>query len=308
MTRDEPMEPIHVTYAVDREFALPLRVALTSTAWAHPAGTVTTAVVHNGLDPAIITELGGEVAGRMHVDFVQVDQRQVAGAHHSTFLTPASLYRILLPEVLSCRRTIYLDADTVTRTSLLPLWRMSLDGKSTGAVREAQAPWAAGPMGTDWRDLGMSPDTAYFNSGVLLIDLDAWRREGIGPAALDVLRRTRPRWGDQCALNAVLGGRWLELPRRWNLQTADAAGRGIAWALWRGDVEAALADPAVVHYSERIKPWHAAPQAHPLAPLWFDQLERTALSGWAPEPPRKAFVRRAARRVQRAMRVLTGAE
>src|SRR5262249_37676478 len=76
-------------------------------------------------------------------------------------------------------------------------------------------------------------------------------------------------------------GRWIELPRRWNLQTADAAERGIAWAFWREDVERAIADPAMLHYTEVDKPWNAGTR-HPYAARWYEALDLTAWSGWRP--------------------------
>jgi lipopolysaccharide biosynthesis glycosyltransferase len=228
----------------------------------------------------------------------------VSGAHYPSFLSRASLYRLLLPDLLSTRaRTIYLDADTVVLSSLQSLWDTELDGHILAAVREASAPWAAGPSGTNWRELGLAPDSPYFNSGLLVLPLDLWRQERLGDKAIEFLRTFRPRWGDQCALNAVAAGRWLEVPRRWNLQTADVEGRGLAWALWREAVEEAVADPAVVHFTERAKPWTPG-ASHPRADLWFQVLDQTSWAGWRP-PPRKPMRDRArggARRLLRSTR------
>ncbi len=289
-------DQMHVALAVDAGFAMPLAATLASVAAAHPPGAVRATVVHDGLAADEIDRAEAGLAGKLAVRWLRVDPDAVAGAHFSDFLTRASLFRMLLPRVLPDeQRVIYLDSDIVVADSLLPLWEQELGGTPVGAVRDAGAPFPVGPLGTDWRGLGLEPSTPYLNTGVLLIDLDAWRRDDLGERTIDLLRGARPVWGDQDGLNAVLGGRWLELPRRWNLQSPDARGVGLAWALWREDVEEALADPAVVHFTERDKPWMYGCE-HPLAEVWFEALDRTAWSGWRPRRPRDLH-RRLARRV-----------
>jgi lipopolysaccharide biosynthesis glycosyltransferase len=41
------------------------------------------------------------------------------------------------------------------------------------------------------RALGLEPETAYFNAGVMVVDLDAWRREQVEEHALDSIATRR---------------------------------------------------------------------------------------------------------------------
>jgi lipopolysaccharide biosynthesis glycosyltransferase len=273
-------EPIHVSMAINQGYELPLTVALTSLAAAHLPGECAVSILHSGLASRVRRRIEGGAGDRLAIEWIPVDERILVGAHAPAFLTTASLYRLLLPRLLEGRdRTIYLDADLVVLESLEDLWHVDLGGHTLAAVRDAAAPWAAGPAGTNWRDIGIPPDSPYFNSGVLLLPLDLWRREHLAETALELLRRVKTPWGDQCAINSVAEGRWLELPRRWNLQTADVDGRGLAWALWRESVEEALANPAIIHFNERAKPWSpGAP--HPLAEIWFHFHDRSGHTGW----------------------------
>ncbi len=61
-------------------------------------------------------------------------------------------------------------------------------------------------------------DHAYFNAGVMLIDLDAWRACGIERELLELLSRDpkRFRWWDQTAMNFLLRGRVEIVQPRWN--------------------------------------------------------------------------------------------
>jgi lipopolysaccharide biosynthesis glycosyltransferase len=273
-----------VVMCVDRSFVLPLAVALTSLDHSSRGDHVTAHVIHSGISPETRVRVSSGLSSTQ-VNWHAVDDKAVKGAHHSVFLSPASLYRLLLGDLLphDVRRVVYLDADTVTVQPLRQLFDVDLGSSVLGAVRDAASPWAAGPLGPPWKVLGMSPDSPYFNSGVLAIDLARWRDEQIGLRCLQVLRAAQPRWGDQDALNVALEGKWSEVTRRWNLQTSDALGQGIAWALWRRDVESALEDPAVIHYTDRDKPWNHGSQ-HPLASHWYEALDRTTWSGWRPAP------------------------
>jgi lipopolysaccharide biosynthesis glycosyltransferase len=303
MASDSSKATIEVAFASDAEFAMQLGVALTSLARAHGPGEVAATVLHDGMPAADVARIERCVAGRIELRWREIDAEELRGAHHMPTLSHATLFRLLLPALMpdELRRVIYLDSDVVVARSLRPLWEADLGDQLVGAVRDAGAPFPAGPYGTDWQGLGLSPSTPFFNAGMLLIPLDRWREEEIGAQALAVLRRSQPRWGDQDALNVALQGRWTELGREWNLQTPDVVGNGLAWALWTDAVEAANADPAVVHYTERDKPWHAD-TAHPLAWRWSEVLAETEWAGWRPR--RTSLPRRAASRAKRAGRLL----
>lgn len=296
--------PVQVAVAADAEFLVPLAVMLRSLELAHRHGEVAVTVLHDGLCDTQRARVERGLSG-LDVTWLQVRLEDLDGAHFPPLLSRATLFRLLLPEVLPAEmeRVIYLDADTLITGSLVDLWQTELAGHQLAAVRDAGSPFAAGPYGTDWRALGLEPGDPYFNAGVLLIALDRWRSAQSSQRALELLRETKPRWGDQDALNTVLRGAWKELPRRWNLQTLDAAGGGLAWALWRDDVEAALADAAVVHYTDRVKPWHHASQ-HPLAGRWFDVLAGTAWGDWQSVSKSRPMYRRIGSRTKLAWRVL----
>lgn len=164
-------------------------------------------------------------------------------------------YRILLPELLTAEsRVLYLDADTIIRRSLMPLWQMPLDGKVLGAICNP----LYGFMNTRFMaGLGVTTPAEYFNSGVLLIDLDRWRAEGISQQMFRFIkeRGSQQSWPDQNALNCVLAGRWQRLSPAWNLQNVyyDLPLKRIPYP--PEVVRDARANPAIVHYSAPYKPW-----------------------------------------------------
>lgn len=277
--------PVHMVTCVDKNFAMPLAVVLASLDGVS-AGDVVVHIIQPGMSAELRSRICTPIAN-LDVRWYTVDESVVADSAPASFLPPASLYRLLMGEVLpdDVHRVIYFDADTLVCKPPTELWAEDLGGALIGAVRDAASPWAAGPLGTDWRLLGMSPDSPYFNAGMMLIDLAAWRSAQVGAECLRTLSAHRLRWGDQDALNRALEGRWLELPRRWNVQSVDADGSGVSWGLWPDDVTGATADPHIVHFTGRIKPWTSEEPGFGRAE-WYAALDRTAWRGWRPTPAR----------------------
>ena len=297
-------EVIHITLALaDRAYKRQLAVTVSSIASAHEPGRCSVACCTRILPAVIGISITASVADRVELTWIGVGQDDLRGMHYPAWLTSATLVRLRIPDLLpEVDRTIYLDSDIVVVRPLTELWKTDLGLNLLGAVRDSSFPWAAGPLGTHWRDLGLEPDTPYFNAGVLLIPLSRWRDEGVASAAVELVRTKKLAYGDQDALNAAVKGQWLELSRCWNVQTWDWSGRGTVWAIMRSEVESALADPAIVHYTSPGRPWWPG-SPHPKADLWFEHLDRTPWPGWRP-PPRRPVWREAASRVKRAGRML----
>lgn len=181
--------------------------------------------------------------------------------------TQAMWFRLQLPELVEADRVIYLDVDTLPLTGLEELFTTDLGDARLGAVTNVVL---AGHV-AHVRGLGLD-DGEYFNSGVLLLDLAALRREG----AMDEVRAAarsragRPGWPDQDALNLVLGPHRLALHPRWNAMNALWAFPERAdEALGRRAADEARADPAIRHFEGPggNKPW-ARGSGSPHADVW----------------------------------------
>ena len=96
----------------------------------------------------------------------------------------SAMARLFAPEVLpaSVDRALYLDCDTIVRGGIRGLYQTDLKGNLAGMVME---PTVYEKMR---ESIGLKRDDPYFNSGVILMDLEAWRREGVLKALLDFYR------------------------------------------------------------------------------------------------------------------------
>jgi lipopolysaccharide biosynthesis glycosyltransferase len=209
------------------------------------------------VDPRVLSRLGEmveEQGGAMRTHTFHEGRLRGLPTHLQGKQGWVTWARVLLPDVLSdLERVVYLDADTLVTDSLEPLWSHELT-HPVGAVANVLDP------SMDDRDaLGLRG--AYFNAGVLLIDLERWRSEGVVKELVD-FGREHPelvRWSDQDALNSVFDARWDALHPRWNVMnsffTWPNAGRLVHGP---GRLAEALASPAIVHFEgpEFVKPWH----------------------------------------------------
>lgn len=281
---------ITIALAADAGFAMQLAVVLTSLV-AQAEAPVEVYILHDGFDDKLRRRVA---AGAMDlkVTWVPVKMGGLHDVEMPSYLGTAALLRLLLPSLLpgSVERVLYLDADVLVRKELDELWATDLGGRSSGAVRDAVIPWAGSPRSLPWRELNMSPKAPYFNSGVLLMDLAAWRERDVAGRAFAALRRQPMLYGDQCGLNAVGPDDILQMDPRWNLQVGHLEpDRSSAWLVERREVlAAALADPAIVHFNTGPlgRPWRSG-CAHPWRREWLEVLDRTSWAGWRPSLKRE---------------------
>ena len=147
------------------------------------------------------------------------------------------------------RRVLYLDVDVVVTGSIAALWRTDLEGALLGAV---DIPGSR--RGVD--NLGMLPDDGYFNSGVLVFDLEQWRETDALATMLDYVRANheRLRDPDQDALNACFSGRRKRLDYIWNVIRPFYREPPVL-PLPREELSRIVRDARIIHFNGAVKPW-----------------------------------------------------
>ena len=140
----------------------------------------------------------------------------------------------------------------------------------------------------NWKELGLDPSEPYFNSGVMVMNLDRWRAEHIENKLLTCLEdneRFVICW-DQYALNVVFSGSWGKLPAQWNQGSHVYSYPEASHSPIPSEEFIRMRDtPAIVHFTTQIKPWHYGSN-HPLTETYFDALDQTEFRGWRPHRPR----------------------
>jgi len=194
-------------------------------------------------------------------------------SHHP----PTTYSRVLIPELLPrhVQRAVYLDADVLVRRDLSPLFRIALGEAPVAAVRD----YGFGTSQQRWPSGTGQEERAYFNCGVLVMDLPRWRSTGLGDRVLEYAAGASESllYADQDALNAVVDT-WHELDYRWNFQqillSVENMRRSDFADRLRRQRNDLYRNAAVLHFSGRSKPWYHGRRT-PGTLLWVRGLMRT---------------------------------
>jgi lipopolysaccharide biosynthesis glycosyltransferase len=266
-------EPIVVACGADARYACPLAVLLRSVTARLPGSR---RVEFHVIDGGLGTELRAKVAAsvdrtRAVIHWWTPRRAGFYGLPLWGRMTIATYDKLevpaLLPEGLS--KVLWLDADVMALASVADLWDRELGGNLALAVPDALVPRVGSPFGVAaHRELGLDPMTPYFNAGVMLMNLEGWRREDVARRALEYLRGRAAQvfFWDQEALNAVLAGCCGMLEPRWN---------------WSPSLGRAESSPALVHFTGNLKPWVCASRT-PWHARYYEELDGTAWRGWRP--------------------------
>ena len=194
----------------------------------------------------------------------------------------ATYYRLLVPQALEVERFLYVDADTLCDVDVAPLRAFDLGDAPLAWVPEAPLSGAVDRHVAG--QLGNRHDEFYFNAGVMLVNVPAWRSQRVTEDAMRYLAGNPARFWDQSALNFILHRRARSLDSRYNC----IANLRPHWSVLRrpyGRIG------RLVHFLDYPKPWDFLGEiVHPQHALWRSVLARTALRdfrSWQPTPARR---------------------
>jgi lipopolysaccharide biosynthesis glycosyltransferase len=268
---------IHVACAADETYAPHCAAMLHSLISHQRASDVHVHFLHQPTMAASVLERLRSMVTALGVviRFHPIADQAVEGLPEMGRISRVMWYRVFLPELLpELDRILYLDCDTIVMDDLRPLWETDLDGCLLGAVRNVFERGAAGRAGS----LGLAGPEQYFNSGVLLLNLDAWRKEDCSRRLLDYAR-TNARslvWPDQDALNVMMERRWYSLHPRWNSQNSLFYFAHAREVFGDQPVREATRQPGILHFEggELAKPWHYLCK-HPFRQEYYRHLAAT---------------------------------
>lgn len=218
------------------------------------------------------------------IDFCIVDSNVIkhfpmpsgAGDHISI----ATYYRLMMEFLIppSIDRVLYMDCDIIVRSSLLTLFEENLNGYALGAVYQ---PIRENSY-LDFKRLGIESKSAYFNAGVLLVNLDYWRKHNVTMRLLDFIkmRSYSIKQHDQDVLNAVLYNEVKPLSNNWNWLSVFYLFKGLKFPSCV-DYSKPIADPAVIHFVSVPKPWEYGCD-NPYKKDYYKYIKLTVFRDWRP--------------------------
>ena len=253
---------MNVVLCADRRYSMPCGVCLTSMFENNKDVELNAYILTNDLDIVDIEkfhDLGRRYSQKVFV--VQVEDVYFEGLKTSERFSKAIYYRFLIPKILSKEScALYLDCDIIVNGSLKQLEAVQLESFACAVVRDQ--------MSNDKRILKrLEIDTPYFNSGVLLMNLDYWRQNEISTKLVNFIHDNSDSciFPDQDALNYLLSGEVVYLPLTYNFQelfylhTDNLKGDKNLW----DEIEKTKESPVIIHYTNSVKPWYME-CTHPL--------------------------------------------
>ncbi|BAY23462.1 glycosyl transferase family 8 [Calothrix sp. NIES-2100] len=296
------IQPIFVVCAADNNYAMPLTVTVRSAlANIKSHRQICLFILDGGISQAnkhkIIQSLATE---KVDITWIKIDNTLFENLVLTRHLTVSSYYRLMITQVISqdLDKVIYLDTDMVVVGDLEELWNIDIGDNYALAVQDDVELYISMSDGLrNYQELGICPDEKYFNSGLLVINLEKWRNENIGNKVIEYIRQNREFVrNDQDGLNAVLAGKWRELHPRWNQMPKIYDYSSWKESPFPEDIyNQVLHQPYIIHFTNSPKPWYAGLRVeckHPQKDLFFDYLDMTAWSGW-----RDTFWRRLGRKL-----------
>lgn len=277
------MNQIFIATSADDNFALPATVMMRSVL-DNLGGTpsVEFLVLDCGISAVNRWKMRRSLpAAWARVHFIAVEAEKLSAFRVDGHVSSAAYARLMAGELLSARieRVLYLDGDLVALTDLAPLWQIDLHGHPLAAVQDP----VAGLVGQSaqmmhWQGWDVPCGTKVFNSGLMVLDLQRWRNEGLFERAIQVAREhpDRMRWWDQCALNYVVKGDFEVLNPTWNVLPHLYYAPNSAEVIYdKETIEQCLEQPKVLHFSGGRRPWKG-PGRHWREAEFYRYLYRTA--------------------------------
>ena len=245
-------EPVNLLVTIDNRYVEPLLVMLDSYAAQHEGVDTRLFIAHSSLTAESLTRIRTAVdAVGIQFHDIRIEERWFKDTPVLERLPEESFYRLMafhyLPEEV--HRCLYLDPDIIIRKPLLPLYSLDFEGCYIAAAGHL--------FGLrnqfNLRRLGIRKNARYLNSGIMLMDLDAIRRDFTLESILNCLSENIQKLllGDQDLINIIFGSRTKLIDERiYNLDER-------AFRHWRRkftlqDVEL---ETAIVHYNGKYKPW-----------------------------------------------------
>ena len=178
------------------------------------------------------------------------------------YFTKAIYYRLFMGQLLpeEVKIILYLDCDTIIDGPIDELFKIVFDRKTLAAVHDK------GSL-NDSKRLKLPNGVSYFNSGVLLVNIERWRSLNVECRILSYIEKNPDilRFPDQDALNAVLFDEYININPQFNFHE---------WGSILQIEGTNAIEPIIIHYVDCPKPWYYLSD-HPLKEKYWSYLKET---------------------------------
>jgi len=199
-------------------------------------------------------------ASKQNFQIIHIDKSLLQNAPVTHHISLATYFRLFITEVIPAdiEKVLFVDSDIIVRKSIDELWQTNIQNFSHAATISAG-------MDDYATVIGLPKDSLYFNAGLMLINLEAWRNLKVFERGCELISQQpdRLQWWDQDVLNILLHNYWLPINLKWNSQPFIYDEEGLGKSPYQAKYEKfkyleAQLDPAIVHFvgGGNAKPWY----------------------------------------------------
>jgi lipopolysaccharide biosynthesis glycosyltransferase len=272
--------PLSIIFTIDVKFVQHFTVTLVSVLENNKDLDLEVFVIHDIEDQTVLNDVSVFIKKtyQIHLNLIKVDNSVFDNYRVSMHHSKAVYFRLLITEFIpdTVDKALFLDADIVVAGSLKELADYEFkDDQYLLAVDDVEIDEHVPRLNT----LGF-PVTRYFNAGVLLINVKAWRINKFSGKFIELANEYMDRlaWWDQDILNMFFYKDWKEMDAKYN---AIHLRKRLA------------VTPVVVHYAGTSKPWLYVHE-HPYKQLYWDYLKLTPFNKFVyPDYNFKEVIRKA---------------
>ncbi len=191
-----------------------------------------------------------------------------AGGPH---ISNTTYFRYKIAELCKdINKIIYLDCDIIVKQSLSELFKTDLTDYYLGGVEDVGYYY--------WKNYNPNfiyKDGFYINAGMLLINLDEWRKNNLFDKLVNFTMKEadKIKIGDQDVINQVCKGKIKQLDYKWNVQ--DSFYREEPERAYNPNCKQiiqAAKKPAIIHYTNSKKPWNNSNKSRSVDWIYFEYL------------------------------------
>lgn len=272
------MKKYSVVFAADEHYVQHLAVALVSLLENNRDLMFNIYIISGGINPKTYSRLLQSLSEYdSHVTSIEIDDEKFSTLVVNAYFSKANYYRLLIPDLIKEPKVLYLDSDIIVNGSIKALYEYDVSDDYIAAIES--------PVFSRHDELKMQKESAYFNSGVMLINVERWRTDNIPARVINFIDENRPaiHFVDQCGLNAVIDGKWKKLPPKFNQQLpeilTDSPNNVGCFSI--EEIEEAVKTPVIIHFIGSSKPWHFR-NWHPHRKLYWKYLKMTPFYPYIP--------------------------
>ena len=238
---------MHLCLASDNGYYVGLAVAVTSACACTEDYDLCFHILDGGLHETDKNDLEKRVLAfnsRNQITFYSFDQSCLSGYRVGEGHSHMAYARLFMPKILDLPKVIYLDCDVILLRNLEELWNTEIEAYGLAASSDE----IIKNLSQDYPFEKDFVDAPYFNSGVMVVNLDYWRENQVLEKTIDLINEApeKFKFWDQTALNVLFSGKIQWLNNKWNKMAKL--------------VDIPSDEVAVLHFLTGQKPWKVQPE------------------------------------------------